>query len=133
MLSDHYPYSQQFQGIQLFQRGLRWTTLGYGLEHRLSKDWVLSVLEEPQAGFGLAEGLNEETITEMLAKIQGNQALYLDYFSGDFDHISHATSSPEILYKELQKLDALVGRIWTAVEATPLLSIRFSRWCPTTE
>lgn len=120
MLSDHYPYSQQFQGIQLFQRGLRWTTLGYGLEHRLSKDWVLSVLEEPQAGFGLAEGLNEETITEMLAKIQGNQALYLDYFSGDFDHISHATSSPEILYKELQKLDALVGRIWTAVEATPL-------------
>ncbi len=120
MLSDRYPYDQQFQGIQLYQRGLRWTTLGYGLEHRLSKDWVLSVLEQPQAGFGLAEGLNEQTITEMLDKIQGNQALYLDYFSGDFDHISHASSSPEILYKELQRLDVLAGRIWTAIQASSL-------------
>jgi len=120
MLSDHYPYSEQFQGIQLFQRGLRWTTLGYGLEHRLSKDYVLSVLEEPQAGFQLAEGLNEQTIAEMLDKIQGNQTLYLDYFSGDFDHIAHASSSPEILYKELQSLDTLAGRIWTAVQSSPL-------------
>ena len=120
MLSDRYPYSEQFQGIQLFQRGLRWTTLGYGLEHRVSTDWVLSVLEQPQAGFGLAEGLNEQTITEMLDKIQGNHALYLDYFSGDFDHISHATSSPEILYQELQKLDTLAGRIWTAIQASSL-------------
>ncbi len=120
MLSDSYPYSQQFQGIQLYQRGLRWTTLGYGLEHRVSTDWALSVLEEPQAGFGLAEGLNEQTITEMLGKIEDNQTLYLDYFTGDFDHISHAVSSPEILYKELQKLDTLAGRIWTAIQASSL-------------
>lgn len=120
MLSDRYPYSEQFQGIQLFQRGLRWTTLGYGLEHRVSKDWVLSVLEQPQAGFGLAEGLNEQTITEMLDRIQGNHAFYLDYFSGDFDHVSHATSSPEILYQELQKLDVLAGRIWTAIQGSSL-------------
>lgn len=120
MLLDYYPYDQQFQGIQLFQRGLRWTTLGYGLEHRLSKDYVLSVLEEPQAGFGLAEGLNEQTITEMLAKIRANQTLYLDYFTGEFDHIAHASSSPEILYKELQKLDVLAGRIWTAIQASSL-------------
>jgi hypothetical protein len=81
---------------------------------------VLSVLEEPQAGFGLAEGLNEQTTTEMLDRIQGNQTLYLDYFSGDFDHISHASSAPEILYKELQKLDTLAGRIWTAIQASSL-------------
>ena len=28
MLMDRFSYDQQFQGIQLFQRGLRWTTLG---------------------------------------------------------------------------------------------------------
>ena len=120
MLSDRYPYSQQFQGIQLFQRGLRWTTLGYGLEHRLTKEYVLSVLEEPQAGFRLAEGLNEQTITELLDKIQGNQTFYLDYFTGDYDHIAHASSSPAIQYKELQKLDTLAGRIWTAIQASSL-------------
>jgi Type I phosphodiesterase / nucleotide pyrophosphatase len=120
MLIDRYAYNQQFQGIQLYQRGLRWTTLGYGLEHRLSKDYVLSVLEQPQAGFRLAEGLNEQTTVEMLERIKGNQTLYLDYFTGEFDHIAHASSSPEILFKELQKLDTLAGRIWTAVQSSPL-------------
>src|SRR4029079_13772926 len=45
---------------------------------------------------------------------------YLDYFTGDYDHVAHLTADPVSQRHAIEELDALVGRIWNAIVASPL-------------
>jgi hypothetical protein len=51
VLSDDFNYSQKFQSFQLFQRGVRWSSLEHVLENRFSSKILLSMLES--AGIAL--------------------------------------------------------------------------------
>jgi hypothetical protein len=46
--------------------------------------------------------------------------LYLDYFTGEYDHTAHLSNEDRDQLRDLAQLDNLVGRIWTAIEASPL-------------
>jgi len=61
LLIDAFPYGDSYQSFQLFQRGVRWKTLQQGLKQGFSKRALLSLLEDPQGGLGLAGGLAMET------------------------------------------------------------------------
>jgi hypothetical protein len=52
--------------------------------------------------------------------LQQPEVLYLDFFTGGMDHKAHTTNDPAALYQELRQLDMLVGRIWTAIQNSPL-------------
>jgi Type I phosphodiesterase / nucleotide pyrophosphatase len=120
LLIDAFPYDRRYQSFQLFQRGVQWTTLREGLKHRLSTHVLLSLLEDPQGGLGLGEGLEKEIEDEVIEGLSGATVEYLDFFTGDVDHIGHSVNDPRILTDELVRLDALAGRLWNAVEAGPL-------------
>ncbi len=120
LLIDAFPYDRRYQSFQLFQRGVQWTTLKEGIERRLSTHALLSLLEDPQGGLGLGEGLEKETENEVENGLSGGKLEYLDFFTGDVDHIAHSVNDPRILTDELVRLDALAGRLWSAVEASPL-------------
>ncbi|MGA8596000.1 MAG: alkaline phosphatase family protein [Bryobacteraceae bacterium] len=122
LLIDAFPYDRRYQSFQLFQRGVQWTTLKEGLERRLSTHALLSLLEDPQGGLGLGEGLEKETESEVIKGLSGAKLEYLDFFTGDVDHIAHSVNDPRILTDELVRLDALAGRLWSAVQAGPLAS-----------
>lgn len=122
LLSDQFPYHERYQSFQLFQRGVRWKTLQHGLERRFSTSKLLSLVEDPQGGLGLEEGLAKQTEEEVLQALQNPDVLYLDLFSGDIDHTGHSINDPGILRLELQKLDLLAAKIWTAIQASPLAS-----------
>ncbi len=119
LLSDRFPVNRQMQGFELFQRAVRWTTIKKGLERQFTKDNVLSMLED-SGGPELGAGLATQNLDELLQSLREGNTLYLDFFTGEVDHIGHATNSPEILSLELRKLDRVAGEIWNAIQATPL-------------
>jgi hypothetical protein len=122
MLIDSFPVAAQYQSFQLFQRGVRWKTLRSGLVRRFSTRVLLSLLEDPQGGLGLGEGLAKQTEYELMRALQNPNIKYLDLFTGEIDHVAHSLNRVETIEIELRQVDALAGRIWAAIQASPLAS-----------
>jgi len=118
LLSDRFPYAATYQGFQLFQRGVRWKTLQHSLQHRFSKS-LRDLLDEWTIGFEVGSTIEEQTERELIEKLADPQIQYLDYFTGDFDHVAHSTPDPVSQRQALQRVDALVGRVWSAIESSP--------------
>jgi hypothetical protein len=118
LLIDHFEFPQIFQSFQLFQRGVRWTTLQDVLKRKFSSKSIFSMLEGATPSYDSL--LQTQTKAELVENLQQPQVLYLDFFTGDVDHIGHASSEPAALLKELRKLDTLAGQLWTAIQHSPL-------------
>jgi hypothetical protein len=119
LLNDTLGYPREYEGFQLFQRGVRWPALEHALGRRLSKTDLIGVLEHADPP-SLEEALDDQTESELNRALQQPGILYLDFFTGRLDHEAHATNDPDALYDVLRQLDTLVGRIWTAIQNTPL-------------
>lgn len=119
LLIDAFPYRQQFQSFQLFQRGVRWATLEHVLERRFSSRMLFSMLENAGTP-SLDEMLDQETELELKAALNQPEIFYADFYTGEIDHEGHATNEPAALLDALRRLDGLAGRIWTAIQASPL-------------
>lgn len=121
LLIDAFPYEQAFQSFQLFQRGVRWTTLARVLQRRFSSKVLFSTIESAGAP-SLDEMLGEQTEKELKAHLTEPEIFYLDFYTGEVDHDGHATNQPAALASALRDMDALAGRLWTALQASPLAS-----------
>ena len=119
LLIDTFGYKQAYGGFQLFQRGVRWPTLKHALGRRFSKSALFTMVEHAGAP-SFEEGLDQQTESELDRALQQPEVLYLDFFTGGMDHKAHTTNDPAALYQELRQLDMLVGRIWTAIQNSPL-------------
>lgn len=119
LLIDRFPYPNVYQSFQLYQRGVRWETLKNALPNRFSRS-LRELLDEWTIGFGLGSTVEEQTERELIAKLNDPSIQYLDYFTGDFDHVAHAASDVESQRLALQRIDALIGRVWTAIQTSPL-------------
>ncbi|HEX3684237.1 MAG TPA: alkaline phosphatase family protein [Bryobacteraceae bacterium] len=119
LLIDAFTYAQQFQSFQLFQRGVRWSTLEHVLERRFSSKVLFSMVENAGTP-SLDESLNQQTEQDLIHGLKQPQILYLDFYTGEMDHEGHATNQAGALLEELRRLDALAGRLWTAIQASPL-------------
>ena len=119
LLSDSFSYAQRFESFQLFQRGVRWSTLQHVLQRRLSAKVLLPMLES--AGTPpLDELLGHQMEKELKQSLNDAEIFYLDFYNGDLDHEGHATNNPAALRDDLRRLDALAGRMWTAIQASAL-------------
>ncbi|HYL74099.1 MAG TPA: alkaline phosphatase family protein [Bryobacteraceae bacterium] len=118
LLSDRFPYESSYQGFQLFQRGVRWKTLQRGLQHRFSKP-LRDLLDEWTIGFELGSSVEDQMERELIEKLADPKIQYLDFFTGDYDHVAHSTPDAASQRAALQRIDALVGRVWTAIESSP--------------
>jgi hypothetical protein len=119
LLIDYFPYAATYQSFQLYQRGVRWETLRNVLPHRFSRPWH-ELLDEWTIGFEIGSSVEDQTERELIAKLADPSIRYLDYFTGDFDHVAHATSDAASQRLALQRIDALIGRIWSAIQSSPL-------------
>jgi hypothetical protein len=119
LLIDRFAYPATYQSFQLYQRGVRWKTLEDALPHHFSRS-LRELLDEWTIGFELGSTVEEQTERELIDKLSDPTVQYLDYFTGDFDHVAHAASDPVSQRLALQRIDALIGRIWTAIQASPL-------------
>jgi hypothetical protein len=119
LVIDRFSYPQVLQSFQLFQRGVRWMTLKNALQRRFSAESIVSMLSSGDAP-SYDTVLARQMESEILESLAGSSVLYLDFFTGNFDHDAHATSQPAALLGELKSIDALAGRLWTAIQKSPL-------------
>ncbi|MBX5478739.1 MAG: alkaline phosphatase family protein, partial [Pyrinomonas methylaliphatogenes] len=122
LLLDAYPYDERFMGFQLYQRGVRWTALQRGLQNRFTSRSPRQLLDEWTIGFDARSILYEQMERELLEKLRNPRIRYLDIYNSDFDHRTHHNRDRESHLAALQEIDALVGRIWVAIERSPLAS-----------
>ncbi|MDT5158418.1 MAG: Type phosphodiesterase / nucleotide pyrophosphatase [Acidobacteriota bacterium] len=118
LLADAYPYDERFLSFQLYQRGTRWTTLQRGLQNKFVRG-PEELFDEWQLGIGGRDILDAEQERELTAKLKDPKVRYLDFYTGDFDHAAHHNRDSATQFAALRKLDAFLGRIWTAIRQTP--------------
>jgi hypothetical protein len=121
LLVDSYPYDERHVSFQLYQRGARWTTLERGLKNNFARaprdlfdEWVMGL-----EGRGIVMGQLER---EMIEKLDDPRVRYLDFYTTEFDHAAHHNRDRATHLAALQELDALIGRVWTAIQKTPQAS-----------
>ena len=122
LLIDRFPYEQRFQSLQLLQRGLKLDSFPAALKHLVAGSSPKDFLDEWQIGLPWAASLYRQTEAELIRNLQNPQIRYLDYFTGDYDHVGHLTADPVSQLHAIENLDALVGRVWNAIGASPLAS-----------
>jgi hypothetical protein len=118
LLIDHFPYQASYQGFQLFQRGVRWKTLQHGFQQHFTSRSLRELLDEWTIGFEIGTSVEEQTERELIEKLGDPQVRYLDYFTGEYDHVAHGSADPAAQRQALQRIDAMVGRIWSAIAAS---------------
>jgi hypothetical protein len=121
LLIDSFPKNERYQSMQLYQRGVRWQTLGQSLRGKVARP-VKDLIDEWQTGLDLGGGIELQEERELIAALDDPQIVYLDYYTGDVDHTLHLTNDPAIQLKVLKRLDATVGRIRSAIDASPQAS-----------
>ena len=118
LLLDAYPYDERYMSFQLYQRGSRWTTLERGLKNRFLTRSPRELIDEWTMGI---EGRNivlDQLERELIEKLNNPRIRYLDYYTTEFDHRTHHNRDLASQLVALQELDAIVGRIWTAIQKT---------------
>ena len=120
LLIDRFPYEQRFQSPQLLQRGLRLNSFPGALKRAVAASSPKDFLDEWQLGLPLAASVFRQNEAELIRDLKDPKIRYLDYFTGDYDHVAHLTADRVSQLRALEDLDALVGRIWNAIAASPL-------------
>jgi hypothetical protein len=120
LLIDRFPYAAVYQSYQLFQRGVRWKTLQHMLQNRFTTRPIKELFDEWQIGLAIGSGFQEQMETELIANLQNPAKIYLDIFSGDYDHVAHLAQDPYAQLSALEKNDAMLGRVYTAIQSSPL-------------
>ena len=120
LLVDRFPYEQRFQGLELLQRGLRLNSFPGALKQAVGARSARDFLDEWQLGLPWAASVFRQNEADLIRDLKNPQIRYLDYFTGDYDHVAHLTADPVSQLHVLEELDALVGRIWSAIAASPL-------------
>jgi hypothetical protein len=119
LLLDAYDSYERVQGYQLYQRGPRLATLKNATEEHFLKHPV-RLATEFVSGFEVRNIIFDQTERELEAKLNDPRVRYLDLLAMSFDHTAHHNNDRDSHLEVLRELDALVGRVWTAIERSPM-------------
>lgn len=116
LLSDAFPYEKRYASFQLFQRGADWGVLANGFLNLFPTN-PRSFADEWTIGFDFLNTTVEQNERDIIKKLQTRPDIdYFDYYTTDFDHISHLGNNENVRFDALQKLDRTLGRFWTAIK-----------------
>ncbi len=122
LLIDAYPHDERYQGFQTYQRGVHWSTFGKSVKTRLERfGGTQDVIDEwTTTGLALRHFIQDQIERELIIKLADPRIRYLDYYTTDVDHRTHHNRDRESQLAAIREVDATIGRIWTAVEKSPL-------------
>ena len=118
LLVDAYAQDERYLSFQLYQRGMRWRTLQHGAQNRFLKN-PRELLDEWTMGFEIRNTIFDQLERELIERLDNPRFRYLDLYISDFDHAAHHNRDRESHLYALQTIDAIIGRIWTAIQKTP--------------
>jgi hypothetical protein len=121
LLMDAYDNYQRLPGPQLYGRGARMRTIQRAGEKQFAKN-PIKLAEEFVTGLDLRNTVFSQYQRELIEKLSDPEVRYLDLFDMSFDHTAHHTNDRQSHLEVLRGLDSLLGRIWTAIEKSPMAS-----------
>lgn len=120
ILLDAYRAGEWYQSFQLNQRGVRWKSLQQTmpnyLKSRSARDWM----GEWTLGLDTRSIPLHQHELDIIERLKGTRVRYLDYYTTELDHATHHNRDSASHLDALKNIDALIGRIWTAIERSPL-------------
>jgi hypothetical protein len=119
LLTDAFSYNERFATLSLFQRGPRFVTFQKALENKF-KSGPKDLFDEWTMGFNIASSVPDQFVHELIDGIGNPRMRYLQLVLTDFDHRAHHNNDRESQLFTLKQLDATFGRIWTAIQQSPL-------------
>jgi hypothetical protein len=121
LLRDRFVEEETYQGLQVFQRGVPWETLRRAARSPFRLRSPRRLIEEWQTGFELSRKLWDEVERDAIRAIGNPGIVYVDLFFGEFDHLAHVDNGARAQETAATELDSLAGRLWSAIETSPLL------------
>ncbi len=119
LLLDQFPPDARHESMQLFQRGVQWTTLKDSLKNQLARP-ARELINDWATGLEMAPGIDRQEEKELIADLANPNIQYLDYYLGDYDHAAHLTNDDPSQLAVIKHLDARLGRIWNAIQESPM-------------
>ena len=120
LLFDAFDYRQRYQSYQLFQRGARWTTLSDAAKSHFKRKSLGDLMGEWAGGIDFRGAMTEQYERDVIARLNDPNIRYLDIFTAEFDHVAHLNRDRTSLLAALQNIDAMIGRVWRAIECSSL-------------
>ena len=122
LLVDAYTSDERYNTFQLYQRGLRWSTLAAAVPEHFKGRSVGDMIDEWTTGLEMRRLPMDQVEREIVAKLQNPRLRYLDYYTTEFDHVAHHNRDHASHLTALRELDETIGRIWNGIEKSPLAS-----------
>lgn len=119
LLLDRFAPGERYQAVQLLQRGVQWDTLKAALKRLVAKA-PREALDEWIIGPSIGSSIYKQYEYALTQALKDPGIRYLDFFTGEYDHVAHLTNDPVSQAHELQGLDEFVGRVWSAIQQSPL-------------
>lgn len=119
LLVDAYDNYQRLPGGQLYGRGSRLASIQRAGEARFLKNPV-QLAGEFIGGFDVRNVVYDQIEHELIERLNDPRTNYLDLLHMSFDHVAHHNNDRESHLAVLRELDALIGRVWTAIQKSPM-------------
>jgi hypothetical protein len=116
LLCDAFPYEQRYTSYQLYQRGNQWEVMASGFVNLFPRD-PGELIDEWTIGFNFRNATVDQNERDIIGKLSKRPDIdYYDYYTTNFDHVSHHNRDTKSRILSLQELDRTIGRIWTAIQ-----------------
>jgi len=119
LLSDAYAHEDRYVSFQLYQRGMRFATLKQAIQKNFMKH-PRQLLDEWTMGLDMRTPFFMQMERELIAKLNDPKARYLDLYVTAFDHVAHHNRDHASHLATMQEIDRVIGRIWSAIQKSPL-------------
>ncbi len=119
LLLDQFSPEARHESMQLFQRGVEWTVLKDSVRSQVTRP-ARELINEWETGLEMAPSIDREEENKLIAALADPKIQYLDLYLGDYDHTSHLTNDEPSQLAVIKNLDARLGRLWNAIQASPL-------------
>lgn len=120
ILFDAYSNEERYQSFQLNQRGVDWKSLQQTMPNYLKSLSPREWLDEWTLGLDTRSVPLYQHELDIIERLKDPKVRYLDYYTTELDHATHHNRDSASHLDALKHVDAAIGRIWTAVERSPL-------------
>jgi hypothetical protein len=119
ILVDAYDNYERRLGSQLYGRGAPMALLQRAAEAKFLRN-PIDLAAEFVTGVETRNIILNQEEHELIEKLNDPHVRYLDLLTMSFDHTAHHNNDRDSHLKVLQDIDALLGRLWTAIQKSPL-------------
>ena len=119
LLFDAFPHEDRYISFQLYQRGMRFNTLRAAIQKNFLKH-PRQLLDEWTMGLDMRTPFFDQMERELIEKLNNPRTRYLDLYISAFDHMGHHNRDRQSHMTTMKDIDRVIGRIWSAIEKSPL-------------